>query len=225
MNIKEITAAFKARRRGISFAFLAERTETSADSPYRIKPAGTIRPDETLVCVIGGSGGKGDHIREYNGYLKQTDAFVKNVPELKGKPVRVCVAVCNFGDFHHDRLARRCLYYSAHVQSFDEVVAGLSAQEKEETLKPAYIRDIFEQTLLPRISTEGGKKRLPAETAARYTLPRRICSARTGKTDFRKNEKPRIQPCGTKTCLEPADGSELCAGLSLYCIGIQFCFD
>lgn len=38
MNIKEITAAFKAERRGISFAFLAERTETSADSPYRIKP-------------------------------------------------------------------------------------------------------------------------------------------------------------------------------------------
>lgn len=168
MNIKEIMAAFKARRRGISFAFLAERTETSADSPYRIKPAGTIRPDETLVCVIGGSGGKGDHIREYNGYLKQTDTFIKNVPELKGKPVRVCVAVCNFGDFHHDRLARRCLYYSAQAQSFDEVVAGLSAQEKEETLKPAYIRDIFEQTLLPRISTEGGKKRLPAETAARY---------------------------------------------------------
>lgn len=130
MNIKEITAAFKARRRGISFAFLAERTETSADSPYRIKPAGTIRPDETLVCVIGGSGGKGDHIREYNGYLKQTDTFIKNVPELKGKPVRVCVAVCNFGDFHHDRLARRCLYYSAQAQSFDEVVAGLSAQEK-----------------------------------------------------------------------------------------------
>ena len=156
MNIKEITAAFKAERRGISFAFLAERTETSADSPYRIKPAETVRPDETLVCVIGGSGGKGDHIREYNGYLKQTDTFVKNVPELKGKPVRVCVAVCNFGDFHHDRLARRCLYYSA------------LAQEKEETLNPAYIRDIFEQTLLPRISTENGKKRLPAETAARY---------------------------------------------------------
>lgn len=77
MNIKEITAAFKAERRGISFAFLAERTETSADSPYRIKPAETVRPDETLVCVIGGSGGKGDHIREYNGYLKQTDTFVK----------------------------------------------------------------------------------------------------------------------------------------------------
>ena len=93
MNIKEITAAFKAERRGISFAFLAERTETSADSPYRIKPAETVRPDETLVCVIGGSGGKGDHIREYNGYLKQTDTFVKNVPELKGKPVRVCVVV------------------------------------------------------------------------------------------------------------------------------------
>lgn len=128
MNIKEITAAFKAERRGISFAFLAERAETSVDSPYRIKPAEMVRPDETLVCVIGGSGGKGDHIREYNGYLKQTDTFVKNVPELKGKPVRVCVAVCNFGDFHHDRLARRCLYYSALEQSPDEVVAGLSAE-------------------------------------------------------------------------------------------------
>lgn len=175
MNIKEITAAFKAKRRGISFAFLAERTETSADSPYRIKPAETVRPDETLVCVIGGSGGKGDHIRAYNGYLKQTDTFVKNVPELKGKPVRVCVAVCNFGDFHHDRLARRCLYYSALGQSPDEVVAGLSAQEKEETLNPAYIRDIFEQTLLPRISTENGKndcrrKRPPVMSAKPISL-------------------------------------------------------
>ena len=69
MNIKEITAAFKAERRGISFAFLAERTETSADSPYRIKPAETVRPDETLVCVIGGSGGKGDHIRSQRRFL------------------------------------------------------------------------------------------------------------------------------------------------------------
>lgn len=75
------------------------------------------------------------------------------------------MAVCNFGDFHHDRLARRCLYYSALGQSPDEVVAGLSAQEKEETLNPAYIRDIFEQTA-PRISTENGKKTTPAETAA-----------------------------------------------------------
>lgn len=141
------------------------------------------------------------------------------------------MAVCNFGDFHHDRLARRCLYYSALEQSPDEVVAGLSAAEKEETLNPAYIRDIFEQTLLPRISTENGKKRLPAETAARYVRKANFVTHCHGAYVARELEKmtsEKMKSLGYSTAEQKLVLSRLmvlnyAAGLSLYGIGIQFC--
>ena len=43
----------------------------------------------------------------------------------------------------------------------------MAKEQREEILNPCYIKDIFEQAFLPRISRNGGKERLPAEQAAR----------------------------------------------------------
>lgn len=161
MNIKEHIRALKAERGDISYAFLAERTETTPDSPYRIKPADKINPEETLVLVFAGSGGQGDNIRGYNGYLKKTDEFIKNHSELKDKPVRVCVAVCNFGKYHNDKNARHYENWRlSDYKYYEKCTAKLEGIHRQEILDPQYIKDIFDIAILPRISSDNGKSRL-----------------------------------------------------------------
>ncbi len=168
MNIKEHIRALKAARGDYSFAFLAERTETSETSPYRIKPTEKITPDETLVLVLAGSGGKGDNLRGYNGYLKKTHEFIKNHPDLAEKDIRVCVAVCNFGAYHNDETARHGHYMQQiDTQKYNEFIEHLDEKKKAETLNPAYIQDIFKTVIEPRISAADGKIRLSQSKAMR----------------------------------------------------------
>lgn len=152
-------------RQGKSFALLAERVDKSAVAPYGINAAEIVSPEETLVLVLGGAGGRGVHLRGYNGYLKKTDDFIKTHPELSGKNVRVCVAVCYIGRFHNERLAREKLYHEYWQEQYS--LDMMAKEQKEEILSPCYIKDIFEQAFLPRISRNGGKERLPAEQTAR----------------------------------------------------------
>lgn len=152
-------------RQGKSFALLTERVDKSAVAPYGINAAEIVSPEETLVLVLGGAGGRGVHLRGYNGYLKKTDDFIKTHPELSGKNVRVCVAVCYIGRFHNERLAREKLYHEYWQEQYS--LDMMAKEQKEEILSPCYIKDIFEQAFLPRISRNGGKERLPAEQAAR----------------------------------------------------------
>lgn len=145
---------------------LTERVGKSAVAPYGINVAEIVSPEETLVLVLGGAGGRGVHLRGYNGYLKKTDDFIKTVPELSGKNVRVCVAVwLSSGAFHKERLAREKLYHEYWQEQYS--LDMMAKEQKEEILSPCYIKDIFEQAFLPRISRNGGKERLPAEQAAR----------------------------------------------------------
>ena len=77
MNIEEYYDKLKLERKGKSFAFLAERVEKSADAPYGIAVAKPIEPDDVVVLFLAGNGGKGKHLKEYNGYLKKIDNFIK----------------------------------------------------------------------------------------------------------------------------------------------------
>ena len=171
MNIKEYIEKMKAERGGKSFAFLAERCETSPENPYRIRPAAPLKPDEVAVVVLCGAGSmENDHIRDYNGYLKKVDEFIKTSPKLRNKKTRVVVAICNFGKFHNPKLARH-LQHLEHgtPDDFKKEVNKLSADIREETLNPAYIQDIFNLTLLPRISDQHNR---------RYSLRRSLCFTR-----------------------------------------------
>ena len=155
MNIREYINYMKSVRGDRSFAFLAERCETSEKNPFRIRPAEPIKADEVLVCMLcGANRDNEDHIREYNGYLKQVDEFVKKSPKLKDKKVRVCVAVCNFGKYHDTDMARHLQYMRyANNKEYEEIVSCMSPEVKEEILTPCYIQDIFDATILPRISS------------------------------------------------------------------------
>lgn len=169
MNIKEYIQELKNKRQDLSFAFLAERVPESADAPYRFNVAQPIRPDETLVLFLGGTGTNGrDNIRGYNGYAKQVDDFLKGHQELKDKSFRVCVAVCNMGRYHDADQARteKMFQYIAPEQ-YQEFCESLQGIKREEMLNPMYIQDIFNQAVLPRISADNGRIRLSKAQALR----------------------------------------------------------
>lgn len=150
---------------GKSFALLAERTDKTSVAPHGIKVAENISPEETAVLVLGGFGGQGVHLRGYNGYLKKTDEFIKTHPELQGKNVRVCVAVCYIGSYYDEKIIQKCMYDKRMLAK--ACTKDIADMYREETLNPGYIRDIFNAAFLPRISRKGGTERLPAEQASR----------------------------------------------------------
>lgn len=72
-------------RQGKSFALLAERVDKSAVAPYCINTAENVSSEETMVLILGGAGGRGVHLRGYNGYLKKTDDFIKTHRNCPGR--------------------------------------------------------------------------------------------------------------------------------------------
>ena len=157
MNIEEYFDKLKHERNGKSFAFLAERVEKSADAPYGIAVAKPIEPDDVVVLFLAGNGGKGKHLKEYNGYLKKVDDFIKQQKEFEGKNVRVCVAVCDIGEYHRPKLARDLLYYEAwKTPEYTEAdLRTASDIVKEENINPCYIKDIYDLAFKPKVEAGG----------------------------------------------------------------------
>lgn len=166
MNINDHIEQWRQKRRDLSFAFLAERCPTSKEAPYRIKPASPVSPEENCVLVLAGTGGEGIFLRGYNGMLKKVHNFVQNNIDTSASPVRTCVAVCDFGKRHFHKTARRSLYYESWFpQGIATLKHDIPKKCREETFNPLYIKDIFENTILPRISSKNGKERLPLRKA------------------------------------------------------------
>ncbi len=165
MNIEAFIEKLRKKQNGKSFAVLAERCATSEDAPYRIRMAENLRPDEPTVLVLGGSGG---NLESYNGMLKQVDNFIHQQPEFD--KVRVCIAVCDFGEYHDDVTARRGMYHDDKwLQELKKNNANVAEVCWEETFNPSYIRDIFDAAVLPRIAQNKGKERRSLERALQYT--------------------------------------------------------
>ncbi len=166
MNIEEYIKEFKQKRQGFSFAFLAERVPLSEDAPNRFNKAKSINPDDVLILGLAGKGyDSADNIRGYNGYIKRIDE-IKLEPDLKEKNICSVVAVCNFGKYHNPDAARE-LHFWEHIakEKYNDRINLVSDIQKQELLNPAYIKDIFDEVILSRISTNDGKSRLPMDKA------------------------------------------------------------
>ena len=98
--------------------------------------------------------------------LKQTDNFVKNNIDSASSPVRVCVAICDFGKQHLDKIARKSAYFEAwYPQYVESLKHDIPQACLQETFNPLYIKDIFETAILPRITSQDGNGRLPLNQA------------------------------------------------------------
>ncbi len=166
MKITDHIEYWRKQRQGLSFAFMAERCPTSEDTPFRIRVSSPILPEESCVIVLPGTGGRKINLRGCNSILKQTDNFIKNNIDSSGSPVRVCVAVCEFGKKHLDKVAREGAYCKSWgAQQLDALKRSIPEECVDETFNPKYIEDIFEQTILPRIVSKNGNDRLPLQQA------------------------------------------------------------
>ena len=157
MNIEEYYDKLEKERKGKSFAFLAERVEKSDENPYGIAVAKPIEPDDVVVLCLAGNGGRGKHFKEYNGFLKKVDNFIKQQKDFDGKKVRVCVAICDIGKYHRPKLARDLFYYKAwgDQEYIDDDLREVSEIAKEENLNPQYIKDIYDLVIKPKVDAGG----------------------------------------------------------------------
>lgn len=172
MDLETYINKLGRQRQGNSFAFLAERCKTSADAPYRIRPAERISAEENCVLVLAGTGGTGINIRGYNSMLKKVDGFIKSHADFVSEKVRTCVAVCDFGKFHADKTAREALYYeSVAPERLPQLKYNLPEHFWAETFNPEYIKDIFNTAVLPRIAGDEGRVRLN-QTEAKQNIRR-----------------------------------------------------
>lgn len=172
MDLETYINKLGRQRQGNSFAFLAERCKTSADAPYRIRPAERISAEENCVLVLAGTGGTGINIRGYNSVLKKVDGFIKSHADFVSEKVRTCVAVCDFGKFHADKTAREALYYeSVAPERLPQLKYNLPEHFWAETFNPEYIKDIFNTAVLPRIAGDEGRVRLN-QTEAKQNIRR-----------------------------------------------------
>lgn len=217
MNIEDYVEARRKQRQGKSYAFLAERCETSAEAPFRMRVAEEVSPQETMVLVLTGTGGT---LRGYNGMLKQADNFVKGSETLAGRDVRVCVAVCDFGKYHHDRTARKGMYFEKYWPNhLEELTNGVAEKSRQETFDPAYIHDIFDLAILPRISKDGGKERLSqiealqnirrlnivAHCHSGYTalVLEKLMTAKTAELGYSEQEQKQLKSQLLALCYNP----------------------
>lgn len=166
MNIDEYIDILKNKSKGKSFAFFAERCDTSEENPHRIKIAEKTSPLDVEVLILAGGHGADGYMRDYNGMLKRIDEFIKQHPDLLGEEVKVQIAICDFGKYHYLDVAREAAFLSASEQKYlEKIKSSMSKEELEETFNPTYIRNIFDEKILPRISKNKGQERLDINTA------------------------------------------------------------
>lgn len=164
MNIEESIINANKRVNNLSSTVIAERCEKCAEHPYGIKEATAICPDEVITLVLSGIPPKYVRTKCYNGFLKRIDNFTKSL----GLKTRNVIALTDDGQYYDDRLARAVMQYQDNnPKKGEEILSQYSQATQEEIRMPQYAKDIFEQVILPRISENKGKIRLPLAQALR----------------------------------------------------------
>lgn len=142
---------------------LGQRIEKSADHPYGWKEVSAIAPNEVCVLYLGGDGALEDRIA--NGYAKTVE---REIAEDLPQKVSYYSVKYDFAG-HSKEIARKLnfLKHRATALASKSTKYFIEVQASEYTLNPQYIDTLYQATLAPRISTCGGKEKLPAEEAAR----------------------------------------------------------
>ena len=169
-KIEEYMADLRQSRRGHSFAFLAERAEGRPDAAHHLYVMPHLNGEDAAAVVLGGTGDAGNNLRAYNGYLKKVQNFAYTVPEIKNSNLRLAVAVCDYGRYYDEYLARDLWYKKLLFPAEYAKTTAENQKDLPNTLFPQYERDIFNTVILPRIagrSLNGKEQRLSFADAQR----------------------------------------------------------
>ena len=139
------------------------KKETGAIPSKRFRDVNKIPANEVCVLCLGGGLTQTD--KQAHGYALLIENEV--LKDLDAK-VPVYSAVYDF-----ENCDRKLAQQASFIKYRDDVLTPKEKQEKildkatEEELNPTYITEIFEKTLLPRISLHNGKGRLSKEEACK----------------------------------------------------------
>lgn len=135
---------------------LGQRIAKSSENKFGWKGNAKISPQEVCLLVLGGNKVRSE--KEANGYLGSIYRLLESCG-LQNE-VNVYGAVYDFGDYMDVGTARtRLMEEYKHKRPVERRLHS-------ETLNPKYIRQIFNEIVLPRLSDEEGASRLDAAEAA-----------------------------------------------------------
>lgn len=140
---------------------VGKEVEKSTSFPHGYKTVKDIDGDEICILFIGGNGAEDN--KAAHGYIKPAiELLAEN--GLKNK-VQVYGLAYDFGDyFNTDQALEAQMKEYGHRPVKQE--SFLDNMQKD-TQNPQFIKQIFNQFILPRISRLDGKVKLPAEEAAK----------------------------------------------------------
>ncbi len=175
MKLEEHMEYLRTERQGKSFACLAERVDKTNDAPWGINVAPTSNPEDVTVLFLAGEGNAGADYRGFNGYLKKVDEFVKHHPELQNQNIKVKIAVWDMGKYHNPKTARKLQQEQyKNPEKYKKIISEMPQENREEYLEPSYIKDIFNQEILPRISANNNQNIRVSEVKAKRNIRRLI---------------------------------------------------
>ena len=132
------------------------RVEKSADNEFGLQRVETIDAGELGVLLLGGDGTRSE--KALNGYLGDVYRLLKE--HGLHEKAAVYGVVYDFGDFMNVGFARR-----RQMEKYGRNIR-IDRELSPETTDPKYVGEIFDKFLLPRISTDRGRRRLSADEAA-----------------------------------------------------------
>lgn len=132
------------------------RVEKSADNEFGLQIVETIDAGELGVLLLGGDGTRSE--KALNGYLGDVYRLLKE--HGLHEKAAVYGVVYDFGDFMNVGFARR-----RQMEKYGRNIR-IDRELSPETTDPKYVGEIFDKFLLPRISTDRGRRRLSADEAA-----------------------------------------------------------
>lgn len=147
----------------MSFVSIGLRTKKTEDNPHGYVNVGNIPNDEVCVLYLGGDGTKDD--KAANGYAKIIENEILDTIETD---VPVYSVAYNFAE-NKQSVSRRLEFikHRTEVLLSDDSLNKTIKQAFEEEYNPQYIDELFEKTILPRISIHKEKGKLTADEACK----------------------------------------------------------
>ena len=133
-----------------------KRGEKTEDNVFGMTKSEQPNIDEPCVLVLGGDGTRSE--KALNGYLGDVYYLLKE-HGLQNN-ASVYGVVYDFGEYLNVNTAR------THQMEKYKRNVHLKAELPLDTADPKYVKEIFDKFILGRISTDGGKNKIPTEQAA-----------------------------------------------------------
>lgn len=145
----------------MSHVSIGLRTEKTENNPHGYREVEKIPANEVCVLYLGGDGSTTD--KQANGYAKIIENEILNSIETK---IPVYSVRYDFRE-HNKEMAIKWEFVKHHYEMRKKNIAQALADTTPEIKNPKYINDLFNQTILSRISDDNGQQRLSAQDAAK----------------------------------------------------------